>query len=253
MRGFGQFQSTVDAQRDTDPVPDFSSPLANNATLNFSADSKSTDAAGQREDLRRRLPGAVDADRGHRSWHARARSTSTTPRSSSRTGPGSLTGDNPRWTYVQLHRGRAGLRHRPLHGEEPQAGETRNITIHFAPNFASATQRCDRRPATRSARTRTSRTSRRRRGDDRRPDGRARRRPLDRDPARRRRPERLEREAARRLGAARPGHEPLHGAPVVRRRTSAAQGRRRATRRATGRSPLAGRRSSPLRRTHSRP
>ena len=42
MRGFGQFQSTVDAN-DTDPVPDFSSPLANNATLNFSADSKSTE------------------------------------------------------------------------------------------------------------------------------------------------------------------------------------------------------------------
>lgn len=41
MRGFGQFQNTNGTQ-DTDPTPDFSSLLANNATLNFFADNKGT-------------------------------------------------------------------------------------------------------------------------------------------------------------------------------------------------------------------
>src|SRR5262249_29202192 len=39
MRGFGQFANTV-SNADTDPTPDFSSPVANNATLNFFADAK---------------------------------------------------------------------------------------------------------------------------------------------------------------------------------------------------------------------
>ena len=39
MRGFGKHQSTV-SNADANPVPDFSSPLANNATVNFFADSK---------------------------------------------------------------------------------------------------------------------------------------------------------------------------------------------------------------------
>ena len=37
MRGFGQFQNTVN-NADTNPVPDFASPVANNTTVNFYAD-----------------------------------------------------------------------------------------------------------------------------------------------------------------------------------------------------------------------
>ena len=37
MRGFGQFPNTDGQRSDTDPTPDFSSPLANNATLKFFA------------------------------------------------------------------------------------------------------------------------------------------------------------------------------------------------------------------------
>src|SRR5262249_345134 len=46
MRGFGQFQNTVN-NADTDPVPDFSSQTANNATLNFFADAKGRSAGAQ--------------------------------------------------------------------------------------------------------------------------------------------------------------------------------------------------------------
>ncbi|HEX3268718.1 MAG TPA: M36 family metallopeptidase, partial [Gaiellaceae bacterium] len=39
MRGFGQFQNTKD-NADVNPTPDFSSPMASNATINFFADNK---------------------------------------------------------------------------------------------------------------------------------------------------------------------------------------------------------------------
>ena len=66
QRGFGQIATTT-SNNDTDPMPDFSSPLANNATLTFTRRRRRRErAAGQREHLRRRLPGPRDADRGHR-------------------------------------------------------------------------------------------------------------------------------------------------------------------------------------------
>ena len=61
LRGLGQYPTSDERQRaDTDPTPDFSSPLANNATLTFFAVGKDgTRRPGQREDLRRRLPGPL--------------------------------------------------------------------------------------------------------------------------------------------------------------------------------------------------
>ena len=251
MRGFGQLQSTVDAN-DTDPVPDFSSPLANNATLNFSADSKSTELPVSAKIYVGDYQARVDADRGHRSWHHRGGQ----PRQHRAVRPergGLAHRRQPALDVLQLHRGRAGLRNRPVPGEEPPGRRDEEHHDPLRAELRVRHERChrDRRHARHEHEPRER--DGRRRGDDRRPDGRARRRPLDRDPARRRRPERLEREAARRLGAARPEHEPLHGAPVVhgvRLPRGEDTGR---TRPATARSPLAGRRSCPLRRTRSRP
>ena len=53
--------------------------------------------------------------------------------------PGRLVALGKRWG-VQLHRRRARLRGRPVQRAYLQPGEIRNITIHFAPNFASSAQ-----------------------------------------------------------------------------------------------------------------
>ncbi len=137
MRGFGQFQSTVDAN-DTDPVPDFSSPLANNATLNFSADSKSTEVPVSAKiyvgDYRARSTQVADTDPGTTGTGNLDNTAQFVPN-----GAGSLTGDDPRWTYYNFTAVAPGYGIVRFRVRNLQAGETRNITIHFAPNFASAT------------------------------------------------------------------------------------------------------------------
>ena len=137
MRGFGQFQSTVDSQ-DTDPVPDFSSPLANNATLNFSADSKSTEVPVSAKiyvgDYQARSTQVADTDPATTGAVNLDGTAQFVPN-----GAGSLTGDNPRWTYYNFTAVAPGYGIVRFRVRSLQAGETRNITIHFAPNFASAT------------------------------------------------------------------------------------------------------------------
>ena len=143
MRGFGQHQNTV-SNADTDPVPDFSSPLANNATLNFSADTKDKDAgAGEREDLRRRLRGAVDpiADTDPATATDGTNATGNLDNTAQfvPTGPNSLAAGK-RWTaynFVAVAPGYGFVRFKV---QNLQPGQTRNITIHFATNYASATQ-----------------------------------------------------------------------------------------------------------------
>ncbi len=89
LRGFGQFQNTNGTQ-DTSPTPDFSSPLADNATLNFFADNKETRSfrstrrstwATTRRERRRSPTPTRPPSRAPRP----GRTTSTTRRSSCRT------------------------------------------------------------------------------------------------------------------------------------------------------------------------
>ena len=130
-------QSTLDAN-DTDPVPDFSSPLANNATLNFSADSKSTEVPVSAKiyvgDYQARSTQIADTDPGTTGAVNLDNTAPFVPN-----GAGSLTGDNPRWTYYNFTAVAPGYGIVRFRVRSLQAGETRNITIHFAPNFASAT------------------------------------------------------------------------------------------------------------------
>jgi hypothetical protein len=137
MRGFGQNQVTVDAQ-DTDPVPDFSSLVADNATLNFSADSKSTEVPVSARiyvgDYQARSTQVADTDPGTTGAINLDNTAQFVPN-----GAGSLTGSNPRWEYYNFTAVAPGYGIVRFRVKNLQAGETRNITIHFAPNFASAT------------------------------------------------------------------------------------------------------------------
>jgi hypothetical protein len=144
MRGFGQFQNTV-SNADANPTPDFSSPLANNATLNFFADSKDGSAVPVNAkiyvgDYQARATQIADTD------------PSTVPSATPGTnnldntaqfvpiGAGSLTGKNERWTYYNFTAVAPGYGMVRFRVKRLEAGETRNITIHFATNYGSLTQ-----------------------------------------------------------------------------------------------------------------
>jgi extracellular elastinolytic metalloproteinase len=137
MRGFGRDQVTVDAN-DTDPVPDFASPVANNATLNFSADSKSNEVPVSAKiyvgDYQARSTQVADTDPGTTGAINLDNTAQFVPN-----GAGSLTGDDPRWEYYNFTAVAPGYGSVRFRVKNLTAGETRNITIHFAPNFASAT------------------------------------------------------------------------------------------------------------------
>ena len=115
QRGFGQ-SAFVTSNADTDPVPDFSSPLANNATLTFSA----VAADGSTLPVKARIyvgdyQARVEPDRRHRSGdheHGHGRE----PRRHRAVRAERHGREAPR--HVQLRRGRPGLRPRPLHGSE---------------------------------------------------------------------------------------------------------------------------------------
>ncbi len=72
MRGFGEHQSTVNND-DANPVPDFSSPRDGRRDAQFLRrhEGQGRDGSREREDLRGRLRGPVDADRRHRSGDGR--------------------------------------------------------------------------------------------------------------------------------------------------------------------------------------
>ena len=249
-RGFGQLRDG-DANGDTDPVPDFSSPLANNATLTFAARREENRRPGQARSIyvgdyqarSRRSPTPILARRARSNLDDTAQFVPNGP---------DAHGRQPALDVLQLHRGRAGLRPRPVPVRSLQAGETRNITIHFATNFASATQGATATGDTLGTNTNLPFVS----DDDEGTIGGQTGAPV------------AGRRIVIRLGGVGPNGSNVKRLGVSAqlvpntnrftalrpsRRTSAAQGRHRATRRATGRSPLAGRRSSPLRRTHSRP
>ncbi len=203
QRGFGQLAS-VTSNGDTDPVPDFSSPVGEQRHARVPRGfAGRRPAAGEREHLRRRLPGPRHADRGHRPRDDAP--NSTRPRSSSR----------PKRQKARATRAYNFIANAPGYGhvrfavKKLEAGETRDITIRFPTNFASTA-----RGATASG----DGTGQANLIDDNEGtnwgatgapvEGRqvvvalAGQRPL-------------EGEAGQRLGAARPGPEPLHGLALV--------------------------------------
>src|SRR6266542_657910 len=142
MRGFGQDQFTVN-DADTDPVPGLSSPMANNSTLHFFADAKSLEVPVSAEiyagDYHARSTQVADTDPGTNPDGTPGTVNLDNTAQFVPTGPGSLTGGDARWTYYNFTAVAPGYGIVRFRVKNLQAGETRNITIHFAPNFASAT------------------------------------------------------------------------------------------------------------------
>ncbi len=147
LRGLGQFAQTNPnvgtggnaANADTDPTPDFSSPLANNATLTFFADSKSNsqvpvDAKIYVGDYQARSVQIADTD------------PSTNPDGTPRTVNLDNTAQfvptlsNPRWSSYNFTAVAPGYGMVRFNASDLRPGEDRKITIHFAPNFASSSQ-----------------------------------------------------------------------------------------------------------------
>ncbi len=142
MRGFGDHQNTA-GPGDADPVPDFSSPMANNATLNFFADSKDGSAV------------PVNAKIYVGDYQARATQIADTDPSTINAGTATVNLDNTaqfvpvgpnglaggkRWSTYNFTAVAPGYGFVRFKVPNLQPGQTRNITIHFATNYASTTQ-----------------------------------------------------------------------------------------------------------------
>ena len=147
LRGLGQFAQTNPnvgtggnaANADTDPTPDFSSPLANNATLTFSADSKGNSSVPVNAkiyvgDYQARSVPIADTD------------PSTNPDGTPRTVNLDDTAQfvptlsNPRWSSYNFTAVAPGYGMVRFNASDLRPGENRKITIHFVPNFASSSQ-----------------------------------------------------------------------------------------------------------------
>jgi len=144
MRGFGQNQNTV-SNADANPVPDFSSPLANNATLNFFADSKDGSVTPVKAriyvgDYQARSTQIADTDPATVNGGTPATGNLDNTAQFVPTGAGSLAGKNDRWAYYNFVAVAPGYGHVRFRVKRLEAGETRNITIHMPTNYASAAQ-----------------------------------------------------------------------------------------------------------------
>ena len=147
LRGLGQFAQTNPnvgtggnaANADTDPTPDFSSPLANNATLTFFADSKGNSSVPVNAkiyvgDYQARSVPIADTD------------PSTNPDGTPRTVNLDNTAQfvptlsNPRWSSYNFTAVAPGYGMVRFNASDLRPGEDRKITIHFVPNFASSSQ-----------------------------------------------------------------------------------------------------------------
>jgi extracellular elastinolytic metalloproteinase len=129
---------------DVNPVPDFSSLLTNNGTLNFSADAKSTGLPVNAQifagDYQARVTQIADTDPGTNPDGSPGTVNLDNTGQFAPTGPGSLVAGNERWTYYNFTAVAPGYGIVRFRVKNLEPGETRDITIHFAPNFASATQ-----------------------------------------------------------------------------------------------------------------
>ena len=144
MRGFGNNTSTV-SNADANPVPDFSSPLANNATINFFADSKDGSAVPVNAsifvgDYSARSTQIADTNPATVATGTNATGNLDNTAPFVPTGAGSLAGKNDRWAYYNFVAVAPGYGHVRFRVKRLQAGEVRNITIHMPTNYASATQ-----------------------------------------------------------------------------------------------------------------
>jgi extracellular elastinolytic metalloproteinase len=144
MRGFGQFQNTV-SNGDANPVPDFSSPMANNATVNFFADAKDGSTLPVNAqifvgDYSARSTQIADTNPATVTDGTNATSNLDNTAPFVPIGAGSLAGKNDRWTYYNFVAVAPGYGHVRFRLKRLEAGETRNITIHFPTNYASASQ-----------------------------------------------------------------------------------------------------------------
>jgi hypothetical protein len=143
MRGFGQFQNTA-SLGDDNPVPDFSSPLANNGTLNFFADTKGkagsvpVNAKIYVGDYQARATQIADTDSATvaTGTNATGNLDNTAQFVPTAPGPGSLLPQGPdrkRWSTYNFVAVAPGYGFVRFSVKDVMPGQTRNITIHFAP------------------------------------------------------------------------------------------------------------------------
>jgi extracellular elastinolytic metalloproteinase len=149
MRGFGQFQNTA-SLGDDNPVPDFSAPGPNNGTLNFFADAKvnganvPVNAKIYVGDYSARATQIADTDPAtvNAGTNATGNLDGTALFAPTAPGPNSLLPQGPdrkRWAAYNFVAVAPGYGFARFSVKDVKPGQTRNITIHFTPNLASAT------------------------------------------------------------------------------------------------------------------
>ncbi len=150
MRGFGQFQNTA-SLGDDNPVPDFSSPMADNGTLNFFADTgNGKDAVPVNAkiyvgDYQARATQIADTDPVTLATGTNATGNLDNPAQFAPTAPGPASilpkgKDGKRWESYNFVAVAPGYGFARFSVKDVEPGQSRDITIHFAPNLASAAQ-----------------------------------------------------------------------------------------------------------------
>jgi extracellular elastinolytic metalloproteinase len=144
MRGFGQFQNTV-SNGDSNPVPDFSSPLADNTTVNFFADTTDgtlpVNAKIYVGDYEARATQIADTDAATVNAGTPATGNLDNTAQFAPTSPESLVGKtDKRWSAYNFTAVAPGYGFVRFSMKFLKPGQTRNVTIHFAKNYASAAQ-----------------------------------------------------------------------------------------------------------------
>jgi len=151
MRGFGNTSNTV-SNGDANPVPAFDAPSGvgiDNATINFSVDSKEGSAVPVNAqifvgDYSARSTQVADTNPATVNAGTNATSNLDNVVPIVPNGAGSLAGGtadaNNRWQYYNFVAVAPGYGHVRFRVKNLKAGEVRNITIHMPTNYASATQ-----------------------------------------------------------------------------------------------------------------
>ena len=150
MRGFGQHQSTA-SNADTNPVPDFSSPLADNGTLNFFADTKNKDTSLPVNakiyvgDYEARSTQIADTDPAtvNAGTDATGNLDNTAQFVPTAPGPDSLLPKGKareRWSTYNFVAVAPGYGFVRFSVKDVKPGKSIDITIHFAKNYASSAQ-----------------------------------------------------------------------------------------------------------------
>jgi hypothetical protein len=127
-------------------VPDFSSQTANNATLNFFADAKGRSAGSQVNakiyvgDYEARATQIADTNPATVIDGSNATGNLDSTAQFAPTAPGGIVPKGDRWSTYNFTAVAPGYGFVRFKVKNLQPGETRNITIHFSPNYASAAQ-----------------------------------------------------------------------------------------------------------------